>query len=293
MTRKAITTTKTNARRSPSHSPEAHQQAEHDFRAILAAALEQPGMISGAYRAFHRFSMGNQVLAAMQLMGRGLALSPLASYRAWQDKGRQVKKGERAISLFMPVTIKGERKNDETGEAEAYSFQRFALRPNWFAYDQTEGEDFAPELKTPDWDAARALQALQVEEVPFDMLGGNVQGYASGRTIAINPMAWLKHKTRFHELAHVVLGHTDQGATMSDSERTPPALAEVEAEGVAFLLCTLLELPGRDESRGYIQSWLSQAGAEVPERSAQRIFSVAQKILAAGQAPAEAEPTDS
>jgi hypothetical protein len=37
---------------------------------------------------------------------------------------------------------------------------------------------------------------------------------------------------------------------------TPRSLQEVEAEGVAFLLCSILDLPGRDESRGYIQSWL-------------------------------------
>jgi hypothetical protein len=62
---------------------------------------------------------------------------------------------------------------------------------------------------------------------------------------------------------------------------TPKTLWEVEAEGVAFLLCSLLDLPGRDESRGYIQSWLDDA--QLPEKSAQRIFSASQKILEAGR----------
>jgi hypothetical protein len=259
---------------------------ELGFRSILNTALEQPGILSQAYKAFHRFSMGNQMLAAVQLMNRGLSLSPIASFMAWKEKGRMVKKGQKAISLFMPVSGKGERENKETGEKEAFSYSRFILRPHWFSLDQTEGEDFAPEIKIPEWDAVQALAVLEIMEEKYDNVNGNVQGYAREKSIAINPMAWFKHKTRFHELAHVVLGHT-QAQTMTDSEHTPPALAEVEAEGVAYLLCVLLDLPGQTESRGYIQNW--SEGNEIPERSAQKIFSAAQKILAAGQQINEAE----
>jgi hypothetical protein len=39
-------------------------------------------------------------------------------------------------------------------------------------------------------------------------------------------------------------------------------------------------MDGAEFCRGYIQNWLS--GAEIPERSAQRIFSAADKILKAG-----------
>ena len=39
---------------------------------------------------------------------------------------------------------------------------------------------------------------------------------------------------------------------------------------------------GVDESRGYLQSWLGEGA--IPERSAQRIYPVGNKILAAGQA---------
>ena len=88
----------------------------------------------------------------------------------------------------------------------------------------------------------------------FLSLDGNIQGYAQGRTLAINPLAPLKHKTRFHELAHIVLGHTE-GTEVSDTERLPRGLAGVEAEGTAYLLCALLGLPGLDEARGYIQNW--------------------------------------
>ena len=41
-----------------------------------------------------------------------------------------------------------------------------------------------------------------------------------------------------------------------------------------------LGLDGAEYCRGYIQSWL--AGAEIPERSAQKIFHAADQILKAG-----------
>lgn len=62
----------------------------------------------------------------------------------------------------------------------------------------------------------------------------------------------------------------------------PRYIKEVEAESVAFILCSILELPGQPESRGYIQNWL--AGQEIPEANAKRIFGAADRILKAGQA---------
>jgi antirestriction protein ArdC len=125
-----------------------------------------------------------------------------------------------------------------------------------------------------------AMQQLNIEEKRFAMVDGNVQGYAVVRCIAVNPLAALPHKTRFHELAHVVLGHTEQ-AECRDTTALPRHIQEVEAEGTAFILCALLDLPGLAESCGYIQSWL--AGQELPEKSARRIFRAAQSILAAGK----------
>ena len=90
----------------------------------------------------------------------------------------------------------------------------------------------------------------------------------------------MPHKTRFHELAHVLLGHTAEGQ-QSDTEATPRNLRECEAESVALLCCAALELPGADEARGYIQSWWGHAH-EIPEPSARRIFRVVDQILKAG-----------
>lgn len=251
---------------------------EVQFSQLLHEVLEQPGVISAAYSAFHNYSLGNVIAAAFQLQARGLPLSPIASFMAWKEKGRSVKKGEKALALCMPVTMKGKRTN-EIGESEDFTFARFIWKRNWFSLHQTEGADYAAEVKTPAWDAEKALAALEISLAPFDHPNGNVQGYASCCAIAINPLAAFPHKTRFHELAHVVLGHTSEGV-MSDSEATPRDLREVEAESVAYILCALLGLPGLEESRGYVQSWAR--GAVIPERSAQRIYKAADTILKAG-----------
>src|SRR5262249_62262701 len=56
------------------------------FASLLEAAVSQPGTIARAYSAFHSFSLGNQLLAAMQCAERGLPLAPLASFQPWKHK---------------------------------------------------------------------------------------------------------------------------------------------------------------------------------------------------------------
>lgn len=251
------------------------------FSSLLSEAVSKPGVISEAYSAFHNYSIGNQLHALFQCMARGIQPGPIATYAAWKVRGRHVRKGEKALTLCMPVTCKGARINQQTNEPEEYAFTWFVFRSNWFVLAQTEGADYAAEAKSPAWDATKALQALEIVQEPFDHMDGNCQGYAVDRRIAVSPIAQYPHKTRFHELAHVVLGHTTESA-MTDSEDTPRDIREVEAESVAYVLCSLLGLPGQEESRGYIQHWL--AGQQVSERSAQRIFNAADKILKAGSA---------
>jgi hypothetical protein len=107
-----------------------------------------------------------------------------------------------------------------------------------------------PEL-VPEWSEAKALTALNITKVPFDVLNGNIQGYAvPGRKVSVSPIADQPWKTLFHELAHVLL-HIES-CVFTDNETTPRNIQEVEAEAVAMLCCASLELPGIEYSRGYI-----------------------------------------
>ena len=250
------------------------------FADLLQSAVNEPGMLSQAYHQFHNYSIGNQLLALFQCHVRGIPPGPLATYPKWKELGRHVRKGEKALTLCMPITIK--RKKDTTDQADQEAvFTRFVYRSRWFVYAQTEGEELAqPEI--PTWDPDRALAALDVQEIPFSRPDGNCMGVARDRSIAINPVNPLPHKTRFHELAHVLLGHTAEG-TQADSEVTPRNLRECEAEAVALVCCAALGLPGIQECRGYVQHWWGQ-GNPIPERSAQRVLKVADQILKAGTA---------
>jgi hypothetical protein len=252
------------------------------FASLLEAAVNQPGVIARAYSAFHSFSLGNQLLAAMQCAERGLPLGPLASFQAWKQKGRHVRRGERAIWLWLPITVKV-APTDEP-EAEPTIVTRFVMKPHWFVYAQTDGRELAP-APIPAWDRARALAALDVTEIPFDLSDGNTQGFARGRAIALNHLAAMPHKTTFHELGHVLLGHT--GETVSDAADLPRNLREVEAECVALLCTESLGLAGAEFCRGYVQHWLR--GEPIPESSTARIFKVADQILRAGRPGALAE----
>ena len=249
------------------------------FADLLQSAVREPGILSRAYSQFHSYSIGNQLLAMVQCHEREVEPGPMATYPKWKELGRQVRKGEKALTLCMPVTIK--RKGETADADDAEVFTRFVYKSRWFVLARTEGEPVA-EPEIPSWDADRAFAALDVEQIPFDHTDGNCLGYARDRAIAINPVNPLPHKTRFHELAHVLLGHTAEGE-QADTEITPRNLRECEAEAVALVCCAALELPGVDECRGYIQSWWGQ-GQEIPERSAQRVLKVADQILKAGQA---------
>lgn len=252
------------------------------FADLLRSAVTDPGTLSAAYRQFHHYSLGNQLLAWGQCLARDIEPGPIATYPKWKQLGRCVRKGERAITLCQPVTVKRPVEADD----ESGAFTRFIYKPHWFVLAQTDGEEL-PWAAMPAWDRTLALAVLNVTEVPFDVLDGNVMGFARGRTIGVSPLNPMPFKTTFHELAHVLLGHTAEG-DQNDGDQTPRSLRECEAEAVAMLCCAALDLPGVESSRGYIQSWWG-AGTPIPERSAQRILKAADAILKAGATEPEAQ----
>jgi len=245
---------------------------------LLRQAVTEPGELSRAYETFHGYSLGNILMAWGQAVERKIPLGPIATYAKWQALGRQVRRGEKAIWLCQPVSLK---KRIEEKDEEEEIITRFVCKPHWFFVSQTDGAEIAA-TAVPGWDRTCALANLGIIEEPFTLLDGNCQGYARQRTIAINPVAALPLKTFAHECAHVILGHTTE-VEQTDSDLTPRTLREVEAEATAMLVCAALGLPGVELSRGYIQHW-NGSGNEIPEKSCQRIFKAADTILKAGRA---------
>lgn len=256
------------------------------WSALLVEAVNKPGLIMEAYSAFHQYSIGNQLLALVQCHLRGIQPGPINTFPKWQALGRYVKRGERALTLCMPITRKRHAEQSDTNdEADGeHTYTSFVHRARWFVVSQTEGQEL-PAIPIPQWDAGQALVNLNIERVVFDSTDGNCQGFARKRQIAINPVAQLPHKTLFHEAAHVTLGHTAEG-DFADGYTTPRSLREVEAEAVALLCCESLGLEGASHCRGYIQNWLYRGigfdATAIPERSAQKIFRAADQIIHAG-----------
>ena len=278
---------------------------EHpDWTDLLVQAVNTPGVISTAYQRFWNYSVGNQILALFQCIQRGIEPGPIHTFVGWKDAGRYVKKGEKALTLCMPVTVKCKR-DRETGASEgdvthppegaadvgtgetavAATRTCFVYRPHWFVLSQTEGKEYVP-VELPEWREVQVLSALKIERIPFRHTDGNAQGYATHRQVAVSPVAFAPKRTLLHELAHVVLGHTEELQRMDDDDSTTPRdLREVEAECVALICCSSLGLGGEAFSRGYIQHWLN--GQVIPERSAQKVFKAADQILRAGRAADE------
>src|SRR6266487_3518089 len=126
------------------------------WSALLVEAVNKPGLIMEAYSAFHNYSIGNQILALVQCQLRGLEPGPINTFPGWQALGRNVKRGERALILCMPITRKhreeesDDRSNDEANGEHTYT--AFVYKPRWFVISQTIGEEFQP-ARLPEWDA--------------------------------------------------------------------------------------------------------------------------------------------
>jgi hypothetical protein len=239
---------------------------------MIEAALDMPGSISSVYQRFYNYSTGNCILLYMQGVRE-----PVNTYNRWKDMGRQVLKGSKAKTIMRPILIK------ETGDdgLEREKLKGFKYLNCLFPVSATEGDELPP-VETPTWDKEKALGGLGITEVKFDDLDGNTQGYSIGNTYAINPVAGYPLKTTFHELGHIVLGHTTQ--SQQSEYRTHRGVKEFQAESTAFLTMKELDLDehmDESESRGYIQFWLrDQRPNDVEIR---QVFGAVDKILRAGR----------
>lgn len=272
---------------------------EVNYSRLLHEAITKEGKLMEAYHAFHNFSLCNRILAMIQLIQRGKDITPIKTFNQWKnDFNRSVNRGEHALELCMPIQktwyryVKDHKiiasstpkeqinKMLASGEIEKFTYKDFVLKRYWFALSQTSGEAFNIENINIGFDKEKALKILDIKEVPFESLNGNCQGYATyNNEIAINPLAQLPFKTLFHELGHIVLGHTNK-EVLADNEELTKNIIEVEAEATALLCLESLGMNGSEFCRGYIQSWLGNN--ELTEKSAQRIISAADKILKAG-----------
>ena len=264
-------------------------QIKISFKEYLSEIYDKPSKLHEAYRLFRNYSPRNRILAESQLLN----LEPINTYKGWQDLGRQVKKGSRGISLFLPVVSKKKKDNEEAkdkkeGEGEdnnsptikLFCSAQFVMKRHWFTLSQTEGEEFKPE-ELPNFDVKKALESFGITQEGFHDINGNCQGYAipSKNIIAINPLAYAPYKTTIHEIAHCLLHK--ESSQIIDGAELDSSIKEFEAETTAYLVCCSLgKFDHLKYSRGYISNWIQRN--DIEEENFKRAFDAANKILKAG-----------
>lgn len=286
------------------HNSNNSPEIKISFKEYLFEIYNNPQKIHEAYRYFHNYSARNRILAISQLINP----EPINTFNGWKKLNRKVKKGSKAISLFLPVSYKVEQDNKNVpsmvleatsninvGEnQEDLTFTKYVLAKRWFPYSHTEAnsssnnqKEGAEELKeddfvdVPDFDIKKALEALGIKKVPFAHINGNAQGYAlpNQNIIAINPMAYAPYKTSLHEIAHCLLHKRED--KIIDTKILDISVKEFEAETTAYLVCCSLgKFDHLDYSRGYIASWIN---GEIKEENFKRAFEAANQILRAGE----------
>src|SRR5262249_42748891 len=141
---------------------------------------------------------------------------PVASASRWKSLGREVTNWKERKEVIVPQFTKEPpppAPEDESIEEKRERVARLiGFKVVWavFPLSATDGPE-VPSQATPGWELQKALDKLGIREIPFESLDGNMQGYSRGLEMAINPVAVDGRKTRFHEIAHIIGGHTLAG----------------------------------------------------------------------------------
>lgn len=214
--------------------------------------------------SFHNYSFNNTMLILIQCPHA----SQVAGFRAWQGKGRQVRKGEKGIRIFgKPFRIVTET-DEATGEETR---RRVPMPPpvaTVFDISQTdpiegveqpaspvtalEGADHADiYARLSDWMTARGWTITR------ETIDGPANGFCTvdgTRRIVVDANLSDAHaaKTMIHETAHAIL-HTNTEGKLTDEP--DQSTRELEAESVAYVLAGLNNLDTSSYSVGYVASW--------------------------------------
>ena len=288
------------SRRHSKVSPEARQekldQAHQrlvDAVANLATSEDWIAYLMAMSR-FHSYSPAN----IFMIVSQRPSASMVGGFRTWKAMGRQVRKGAKGIAIWAPVVHRTKTEDVETGEVEVLR-RRSGFKICWvFDVADTDGAPLpeAParakllEGEAPEgmWDflAAQVAEAgyrLELHpEVPgrstangqTDFLARTVVVATSGRSDA------SRTRTLAHELAHIRLEH--------QTGRVDAAVAEVEAESVAFLISDAWGLDASGWSLGYVSGWAA-GNADQVLATAKAVQRCAAEILAPLDQTPEAE----
>ncbi|HFU4060256.1 TPA: PBECR4 domain-containing protein [Streptococcus suis] len=213
---------------------------------------------------FHNYSPRNIQL----IMTQNPDASHVASFKKWKDDfERNVNKGEKALRIFAPITLK--RKDpktkepllDENGNEQTYT--SFKLVPV-FDVSQTSGKELAKPIYDLEgtyedygnlYKSAKEVSEANGVPLSFSNDTGTANGYYSPKDNHIVIKQGMSEqqtlKTIFHEMAHSDLHNLEklQEAPLKRST------AELQAESVAFVVASHYGLDTSEYSFGYLATW--------------------------------------
>jgi DNA primase len=258
-----------------------HQQLQDSLQELVTSEDWQRALAVAA--RFHDYSFANTRLIWAQSIARGFTPSRVAGYRAWQELGRHVRKGERGLQILAPVIRKVTPDNEEEEEKRVVGFRVVHV----FDIAQTDGDPL-PEVPITlvegdlpsHWEQVRGL----ITESGFDLQVADVDhlGEANGITdwnrrnvvVRASLPGAQRFKTAVHELAHIRLHEPN-----SDGRPSCRGIVEVEAESVAYMVCAGLGIDSAGYSLGYVASWSGGDLTKVAS-TANRVISCAREVLA-------------
>ncbi len=251
-------------------------------RALLSSDGWQRWVRVRSTNGLSRYSFGNQLLIALQRPDA----TYVAGFRAFLELNRCVRKGERAIRILAPMSVRtGERSRG--GDPDAGDERRTVFRAvSVFDVSQTdplpdrepvpseapsqpiEGDSHAHLL--------RPLEDLAIElgfSVSYRAVEGSGEGWCDtgNRVIVVNSQlpANARFRVLVHETAHALgVGYREYGRPR----------AEVLVDTVCFVVCASVGLDTSASTVPYVAGWGEDGDLDAVRTFAETIDIVARRI---------------
>jgi hypothetical protein len=249
------------------------------------------------------WSFNNLMLITLQAAERGFTPSIVKTVKAWNELGRKIKTGEKALYIFEPIKYRlslEEAQKEGKGGFDSDGKPRMTIRgvrpsPR-FDISQTDGEPVplnpTPPTLTTDDDITGAWEAIasQIRATGYNVVGGppgQLNSYTDPRTREVWVCDTLDDASAtmsaIHELAHILLNHVDD----PDEYRQHRGQIEAEAQSVVFIVAGAIGLNTAPRPTPNVGNWW-EGDTELLAGAAERVATTAQQIIRAVHDPAPA-----
>lgn len=258
------------------------------------------------FSKFYNYSFFNRIMIYIQRPDA----TRVASYKKWQEKKRQVKKGALGISIFVPIIKKSDATKDvgeietkredlpiELGDKPSEEMKDFlAGFKIGTVFDISDTEAISPEGEIPDvpewWGEntpsetadelfgyiSNVASDLGIKLTLEDSKSGE-KGYAAGDHINISSdVAGVgRLSVMIHEIAHELMHFKKSSIFYQDDEvRASKELKELQAESVSYVVLRHYDLPAKHHTT-YLALW--RANKDEIRNNLESISRVAQFII--------------